>query len=136
MSNQSTDRPTPNMDMDDLAPSTRRPGALRTLLQRSQVAWRLFWDQRVSLLAKIIPVAGLVYIVSPVDLAPAWLMGPLAPLGTLDDIGVALLALNLFIQASPAEVVQEHLKNLGAFFETSPMNMDDVVDGEAQEIVD
>jgi hypothetical protein len=63
-------------------------------------------------------------------------MGPLAPLGTLDDIGVALLALNIFIQASPIEVVQEHLRKLGGFIETPDMNMDDVIDGEAEELVD
>ena len=136
MSNQSSDSQGTNMDIDDLVPSTRRPGAMRMLWQRSQVAWRLFWDQRVSLLAKIIPLAGLVYVISPVDLAPAWLMGPLAPLGTLDDIGVALLALNLFIQVSPVEVVQEHLRNLGGFTGVSPLNEDDVIDGEAEEVID
>jgi uncharacterized membrane protein YkvA (DUF1232 family) len=87
---------------------------LRTLYQRSILTWRLFWDGRVSFWPKLIPLAALAYLLLPIDIAPEVLMGLLAPLGLLDDIGIILLALNLFVELSPPDVVREHLKELGA----------------------
>lgn len=113
-------------------PSLERPGALRALIERAALTWRLFWDGRVGIGPKLIPVAGLVYLVSPVDLLPALMLGPLAPLGALDDIGIILLVLNLFIQVSPPDVVKEHLRELGSGFLRSAGDDDDVIDGTAK----
>lgn len=93
--------------------SLERPGALRALLEKAALTWRLFWDGRVGIWPKLIPVAGLIYLVSPIDFLPALLMGPLAPLGVLDDVGIILLALNWFVQVAPPDVVKEHLRELG-----------------------
>lgn len=94
--------------------SSRDPGVLRALYERSILTWRLFWDNRVSLLPKLIPLIAVIYTVSPVDLAPMLFLGPLAPLGTLDDVGIILIALGLFVQACPPDIVQEHRRELGA----------------------
>ncbi len=102
----------------ELVASSRTPeervGVLRTLYQRSILTWRLFWDRRVSFWPKLIPLAALAYLILPIDIAPEALMGLLAPLGILDDVGIILLALNLFVEVSPPDVVQEHLKELGS----------------------
>jgi len=108
--------------------STTRPGALRALYERALLSWRLFWDARVSILPKLLPVGAIVYLVSPVDLLPALAMGPLAPIGALDDVGVILLALSLFIQVAPPDVVKEHLRELGGSL-TRYSDDDDVIEG-------
>jgi uncharacterized membrane protein YkvA (DUF1232 family) len=103
-------------------------GLFRTLYERAILTWHLLWDPRVGFWPKLIPILGLLYIVSPVDLLPALAVGPL---GTLDDAGIALLVLNLFVQASPPDVVKEYLRELrGHAFGADR----DVVDGEAREV--
>lgn len=115
------------------SPAERR-GVLRALLERTILSWRLFWDGRVGILPKLIPLAGVVYLVSPIDLLPAVLLGPAAPLGALDDVGIIILVLNLFIQASPPDVVREHLRELGAAFSPRLEDGEDVVEGHAEVI--
>src|SRR5690606_41211817 len=70
------------------------------------------WDRRVGLLPQLMPVLGLANIVAPVDLLPELLVGVLGPLIALDDIGVIMLVLNLFIQAAPPDIVREHLREM------------------------
>lgn len=112
----------------ELATSSTQPGTLRTLYDRGIVAWRLFWDQRVSILPKLIPVAAIAYVLSPLDLLPALALGPV---GTLDDVGIILLGFTLFIQASPPDIVREHLRELSQNRGALPAGEDaDVVDGE------
>lgn len=115
--------------------SLERPGTLRALYEKGILTWRLFWDNRVGIGAKLIPLAGLIYLVSPIDLLPAWLIGPLAPLGALDDIGIILLALNWFVQLAPPDVVKEHLRELGHSFIPST-DEDDVIEGSARSVDD
>jgi len=69
--------------------------------------WRLFTDRRISLLPKAILVAGLVYLVVPLDLIPDF---PLVGLGWLDDMVVMVLALQLFIRLAPRRIVEEHVQ--------------------------
>ena len=78
-------------------------GRLTQLLGNIRLAFRLFLDDRVSTAAKAIPLAGLMYLIWPVDLLP-----DLFPaLGQLDDIAVLLLALNWFIRVCPSDIVEE-----------------------------
>jgi hypothetical protein len=59
---------------------------------------------------KLIPLGAVLYVVLPNDLVPDVLFG----LGQLDDLGVLLLALRMFISMSPAQVVQRHLAAMSA----------------------
>jgi uncharacterized membrane protein YkvA (DUF1232 family) len=115
--------------------AAERAGALRALLDRGLLTWRLLWDSRVGFLPKLIPLAALVYVISPFDLISEVLVPALGPLVVVDDIGLLIGALTLFIQASPPDVVREHLRALGARVTTPPEEDDDVVDGYA-EVVD
>lgn len=83
---------------------------VKELVRQLRLAWRLFKDPRVPWLLKLIPPAALVYILSPIDILP----DPGLGLGQLDDLAILLLALKLFIELAPAEVVREHLRALGA----------------------
>jgi uncharacterized membrane protein YkvA (DUF1232 family) len=98
------------------------------LYDRGIVAWRLFWDQRVSILPKLIPVAAIAYVLSPLDLLPALALGPV---GTLDDVGIILLGFTMFIQAAPPDIVREHLRELSQSRNVLPAGEDEnIVDGE------
>lgn len=56
-------------------------------------AWRLLWDPRVpSMLKILLPVAAMVYWISPIDLLPGL---------PFDDIAVMILALKMFINLAP-----------------------------------
>jgi len=86
-----------------------RLGLLAYLLRNMRLAWNLLRDYRVPLLTKlVIPGIMLLYILSPIDLIPDAILG----LGQLDDLAVFVLAVKLFIEVSPHNVVEEHLRNL------------------------
>ena len=65
---------------------------------------RLIADSRVSTRRKILVAAVLVYIVSPVDLIPDFVIG----VGHLDDIVLASLALNHLIEGTDEAVILEY----------------------------
>jgi uncharacterized membrane protein YkvA (DUF1232 family) len=80
------------------------PDLLARLWRNLVLAWRLMFDRRVSGTAKLIPVAMVAYILSPIDLLPDVLL----PFGVADDIGVLLLGLQWFIRSAPPGVVAEY----------------------------
>jgi uncharacterized membrane protein YkvA (DUF1232 family) len=65
---------------------------------------RLARDERVPPMVKVIAGAVIAYIISPVDLIP-----DLIPVvGEVDDVAVALFAIQEIAQRVPSELVQEH----------------------------
>lgn len=89
-------------------PSSNQGDILSELVKNARLTWRLLTDGRVSPGLKAIPVATLLYVLSPIDLFPDVILG----LGQLDDIGAILLGLMLFIKMCPPEVVRQHLQAL------------------------
>ncbi len=79
------------------------------LLRQSRLAWRLLRDSRVPGWVKAIPIAGLLYLLSPIDLIPGF---ALPGLGQVDDLVLLLLALKTFVDLSPPGVVREHLAQM------------------------
>ncbi len=69
----------------------------------------LMGDRRVSLWLKTCAWCGLVYIFSPLDVVPDFITG----IGILDDIIVALLIMQSFLELAPHAVVDEHCTRLG-----------------------
>jgi uncharacterized membrane protein YkvA (DUF1232 family) len=111
-----------------------RVGLLASIVRRLALVWRLFTDERVSWPIKTIPVLTALYILSPVDLMPELVTGPV---GGIDDLAALLLGLNLFIELSPPEIVREHLRQLstraGGWQVTDEQaDKGDVVEGEAR----
>ena len=105
--------------------TTERAGMLRELVRNATLAWRLLLDPHVSLLAKLVPAAALVYVISPVDLIPDVI--PL--LGQLDDLAIILIGIRAFIALCPPELVQWHRGHLGQQAPVPPDDDDRTVDG-------
>jgi uncharacterized membrane protein YkvA (DUF1232 family) len=107
-----------------------KTGLLAYLVRNLRLAWRLLLDSRVPTLTKlIIPGLMALYILSPIDIIPDWFVG----LGQLDDLAVLVLGVKLFIELSPHDVVQEHLRRLagsGSAGPSGPSAEGEVVDGE------
>ena len=107
-------------------------GALRALIERLILSWRLFWDERVGFWPRLIPLLAVAYLLIPIELAPELVLGPL---GMADDAGVLLVALALFAEVCPPDVVQEHLREIrGRRAAPSPPPEEDVIEGTAEVI--
>lgn len=78
------------------------------LVEDLRLAWRLLQDQRVPWVTRLVPVAAVVYVLSPIDFVPDFLLG----LGQFDDLALLLLALKAFISLSPQSVVDQHLHDI------------------------
>ena len=73
-----------------------------------RLVWRLFRDNSVSLCAKSVLSFSFFYLFLPFDFLSDVILG----FGKLDDIGVILLGMALFVKLSPSEVVEQHLMAL------------------------
>ena len=88
---------------------SRQVGMLLGVVQTLRLAWRLFWDRRVAIKPKLIWVATWAYVISPIDLLPAGLVGPL---GLADDLIALVAGTGFFIQSCPPDIVEEHRHTL------------------------
>ena len=61
------------------------------------LTWRLMFDGRTPLRAKLLLIGVLVLIVSPLN----WLPNAVPGLGELDDLALLLLGVQLFLHAVP-----------------------------------
>ena len=104
-----------------------RPGLLRTLLSQARLAIRLVRDPAVPWLTKLVPTLAALYLISPVDLVPDVL--PL--LGQLDDLGVVLISLEVFLKLCPAASVAFHREAIAQGRGYGPMSpADSFIDAE------
>ncbi len=94
---------------------SRRLGGFRALLQMARNApsyfkllVRLLRDPRVPPLPKAVLIGCTGFAISPLNI-PNWI--PI--IGPLDDIAIALLAINFFAKHLPAEVLAEHKAAVG-----------------------
>lgn len=71
---------------------------------------RLLRDDRVASGDKAIAILGLGYLLSPIDLMPAWLFGPL---GVLDDLVVLGAAVSRIMNHVHPDVVRAHWPGQG-----------------------
>lgn len=71
--------------------------------QLLRVSWLLFWDRRVFPLLKVLPLAAVIYVLSPVDLLRDYKLG----FGQIDDVIVSAVLLTLFVMLSPRKIVSE-----------------------------
>ena len=71
---------------------------------------RLLRDERVPLLEKGLAVAGLAYVVSPIDVLPAIVVGPF---GLLDDLFIVAACLSRLLNHVHPDVVRTHWSGQG-----------------------
>jgi len=86
----------------------RSPSFWLALTRQVRLAWRLFFDRRVPFTIKLLPLATIAYLLSPIDFLPDVLLG----LGQLDDLGLFLLGVQLFVMICPREIVQAILEEM------------------------
>ncbi|MCA0457022.1 MAG: DUF1232 domain-containing protein [Chloroflexi bacterium] len=77
---------------------------LRAIIDQIRLTWHLIRDPRVPLWAKAIPFVGLLYVISPIDILPDFMIG----LGQLDDLAIVLGGMRLFASVVPEHIVEEH----------------------------
>ena len=93
-----------------ILPSPQQRNVIQSTILRVRLVWRLIRDPRVLWLLKLIPVGGLLYVFFPFDL-----ILDLAPIiGQLDDAGIILGSLWLFVEMCPPDIVKEHMDDLTA----------------------
>ena len=77
---------------------------LPQIWRTGRLTLRLLRDPRVPMAAKFVFGATVLYLLSPLDIVPDWVLG----LGQADDLMVLLAGLNLFLRACPRWLVSEH----------------------------
>ncbi len=98
--------------MSTLPPSLPAPqgNVVRQTIFRARLVWSLIRDGRVPWIWKLIPIGALAYVIFPFDFIPDF-----APIiGQLDDVGIFLGSLWLFVELCPPDVVKEHWDDLAA----------------------
>lgn len=83
----------------------RMRGMLAYLPQFIRVFWRLMHDRRVSFLAKMTPIIGILLLITP----PALELDLVPIIGELDLLLVIYVSLKVFIWMCPPDVVREHV---------------------------
>ncbi len=77
---------------------------IQGILNQVMLTWRLLFDPRVPAWKKAVALAPLIYVLSPFDFIPDFLLG----FGQLDDIGLVLAGMRLFESLVPEDIVREH----------------------------
>lgn len=77
---------------------------IRAIIDQVWLTWKLLFDKRVPYWMKAVAVLPLVYVLSPIDIIPDFILG----LGQLDDLGIVLAGMRLFESLVPEGIVQEH----------------------------
>ena len=88
------------MPGNDMVPSG---GFINELVMKVKVFAKLMGDRRVSPFIKMIPLATLAYLISPLDFVP---------LNPLDDAGILGLGFYIFLELCPPDVVAEHMEEM------------------------
>lgn len=94
------------------SPTLTDPGKrldfLDHVIKQAKLVWMLFRDKHVSMWTKAILPLSVIYLVSPIDLIPDVFLG----LGQLDDLGVILLGMSMFVRLCPPDVVAYYMRQL------------------------
>jgi uncharacterized membrane protein YkvA (DUF1232 family) len=93
------------------------------LFAELRLAWRLLREPRVPLFAKVVPALAALYVVSPLDFIP----DILPVLGQMDDLGILILSVKLFLRLCPASATTFHAAAITAGRRFAPMAPTDVV---------
>jgi uncharacterized membrane protein YkvA (DUF1232 family) len=98
---------------------------LRALLSQARLAFRLLREPRVPLLTKGVLLLAALYVISPLDFLPD--IFPV--IGQLDDLGIAVVALQIFLRLCPAGARAFHEEAIAQARPYSPMAAaDDFID--------
>jgi len=81
----------------------------------------------VPVYLKALPVVAALYVISPLDMLPDFL----PVIGQLDDLGIVIAGIKIFVRLCPAAAATFHRKAIAQGRRFSPMApTDDVIDAE------
>jgi uncharacterized membrane protein YkvA (DUF1232 family) len=100
-----------------------RPHLLRALFTEVRLAWRLIREPVVPAFAKAVPVLALLYVISPIDIIP----DVLPVLGQIDDLGILIVAVKVFLKLCPGSAATFHSAAIAARRPFTPMSPTDIV---------
>jgi uncharacterized membrane protein YkvA (DUF1232 family) len=83
-------------------------GFLSGIFKQLRLVWLLMQDNRIPLWAKSVVPLSLLYLISPLDFIPDVILG----FGQLDDLGIVLLGIALFIKLCPPNIVEYYQNQL------------------------
>jgi uncharacterized membrane protein YkvA (DUF1232 family) len=83
-------------------------GFLTGLFKQFRLVWLLMKDGRVPVWIKSVVPLSLLYLISPLDFIPDVALG----FGQLDDLGVILLGMTLFVKLCPPHIVEYYQNQL------------------------
>lgn len=72
-----------------------------------KLVFKLTLDRRVPLRMRVLCALGLTYVLSPIDIVPEAMLGPVA---LLDDVALLIIILNTLLNQVDPEVVKDHWK--------------------------
>lgn len=99
-------------------------GFLGELWQQVRLVFYLIKDADVPIYLKILPFAGILYTLFPLDL-----IADVVPvLGQLDDLTILLIGAKVFIEMAPPQVVARYMEQM------NPQKAATVVEGEASDV--
>ncbi|MBP6016895.1 MAG: DUF1232 domain-containing protein [Candidatus Promineofilum sp.] len=99
-------------------------GFLGELWQQIRLVFYLIKDADVPIYLKILPFAGILYTLFPIDL-----IADVVPvLGQLDDLTILLIGAKVFIEMAPPQVVARYMEQMNAQKTTT------VVEGAATDV--
>lgn len=114
-------------------------GFIKGMIHQGRLVWELLLDSRVPLWLKLIPAGSLAYLLFPLDL----IADPIIGLGQIDDLAAIMLGLKVFIEMTPRNIVDEHMRKIAGLPEdyqvegsaegvtaAGPMNSGDVIEGD------
>ena len=104
--------------MGNKRPVRRRSPAV-TIKRQVRLVYELMRDRRVPIWLKLIPLVGILYLISPIELLPDV---ALFPFGILDDVVVIVLCLIIFVAMVPRAIIDDHISWLDA----ADITMDDL----------
>lgn len=110
------------MCADRSVPDHPHTGSLGDLVGTLRLVWNLLRDGQVPGWIKTIPMLAVVYLLSPIDLLPDWL---LPGVGVMDDLAMILLSLKLLVDLSPPALVERYRQQFSG--RRSPKAPDDDV---------
>lgn len=87
---------------------TKNLSMLTTLFRQLRLVWLLLRDNRVSFLAKLVVPLSFLYLIFPFDILP----DIIPAIGQLDDLGVILLGMALFVKLCPSYLVEQYRNQL------------------------
>ncbi|HKZ82526.1 MAG TPA: DUF1232 domain-containing protein [Anaerolineae bacterium] len=85
--------------------STPRTSIWVAAKRQARLIFELMRDSRVPIWMRLIPLVGIVYLLSPIELMPDI---ALLPFGLIDDLVVIIICLTIFLALAPKDIVDDH----------------------------